>query len=260
MNELRTILKQNAVDTSSLEQLFESDKGHVYSLSSSGEQAVSLWQKLREVVSQTKHWPILIGDDDAIKLFVENVENIEDEASSTIELVEKGLSLDAIKWLQKRDEERKADWEEDADENEDLSRESGEWPEDVQASNQFAVPLDITTGKPLKNVFLALVPTQNFWEVPAIVSFGGWNWCPHPEEHVCMMKHWYEAYGAELVSLSGDTLEMKVLRPPSNREFALELAREQFIYCDDIVTQGTQTIENLAASLLNGTVWFFWWD
>ena len=31
-------------------------------------------------------------------------------------------------------------------------------------------------------------------------------------------------------------------------------------YCDDIVSQGTMTLERLADCLKNGTVWYFWWD
>jgi Domain of unknown function (DUF4253) len=44
------------------------------------------------------------------------------------------------------------------------------------------------------------------------------------------------------------------------RKDALDLAREQYIYCSDIVSQGTGTLEALAAGLLGGTAWFFWWD
>jgi hypothetical protein len=32
------------------------------------------------------------------------------------------------------------------------------------------------------------------------------------------------------------------------------------MYCEDIVIQGTQTVENLAAGLLGNNLWYFWWD
>ena len=47
---------------------------------------------------------------------------------------------------------------------------------------------------------------------------------------------------------------------PATKEEALALAWEQFVYCPDIVTQGTETVEVLAAALLNGPVWLFLWD
>jgi len=38
------------------------------------------------------------------------------------------------------------------------------------------------------------------------------------------------------------------------------LAREQYAYCNDLVDQGTESVAALAAGLLDGTVWYFWWD
>ena len=73
-------------------------------------------------------------------------------------------------------------------------------------------------------------------------------------------RYWGEAYGAVIVAATADVIEMKAGRPPGTREGAVKLAREQFAYCTDIVTQGTETIENLAAGLLGGTAWYFWWD
>ncbi len=60
--------------------------------------------------------------------------------------------------------------------------------------------------------------------------------------------------------MSADVIEMRVARPPTTREDAMALANEQYAYCEDIVHQGVESLSNLAATLLNGTVWFFWWD
>jgi hypothetical protein len=48
--------------------------------------------------------------------------------------------------------------------------------------------------------------------------------------------------------------------PPTTRPEALRLAKLQYHYCSDIVTQGVGTIDALAARLLNGYSWSFWWD
>jgi len=53
---------------------------------------------------------------------------------------------------------------------------------------------------------------------------------------------------------------MLVDKPPHSQTEALALANEHFAYCEDIVTQGVGTIEGLAATLLEGKTWFFWWD
>ncbi|MEN3327087.1 MAG: hypothetical protein V7638_1894 [Acidobacteriota bacterium] len=51
-----------------------------------------------------------------------------------------------------------------------------------------------------------------------------------------------------------------VARPASTRDEALALAKQQFIYCSDIVHQGVGSVEALAATLFGATVWYFWWD
>jgi hypothetical protein len=105
-----------------------------------------------------------------------------------------------------------------------------------------------------------LVPASKPTDVPAVVGFGDWNECPAPEFHVALHRRWQERYGAELVGMSSDVIEMRVARPPRSRDDAMALAQEQYAYCDDIVHQGVESLSALAATLLEGTVWFFWWD
>ncbi len=56
------------------------------------------------------------------------------------------------------------------------------------------------------------------------------------------------------------TAQVRATCPPTAPGQALDLAYEQMGYCADIVLQGTLTLERLAATLLDGRVWFFWWD
>lgn len=138
--------------------------------------------------------------------------------------------------------------------------EEGEWPQEANPSSEITGPLDLVTGKPHRSVGICKVPTADSWEVPAYLAFGGWNECPAPEEHVAMLRYWHEKYGAELITLTNDVLECTVSRPPVDAAEAMLLAKEQFVYCPDVVYQGTQTLAALAASLLHGKTWFFWWD
>ncbi|HSG35259.1 MAG TPA: DUF4253 domain-containing protein, partial [Sphingomonadaceae bacterium] len=101
---------------------------------------------------------------------------------------------------------------------------------------------------------------EHGWEVPAYLRWGGWNACPPPEVHVAALRSWNERYGAELVGISGDALNLRVSSRPQTKEEATELAFEQFYYCADIVDQGVGTIANLAATLEAQDWWFFWWD
>lgn len=66
-----------------------------------------------------------------------------------------------------------------------------------------------------------------------------------------------------MVSLqTGQVTEFRVTSPPRDRDTALALAWEHFVFCPDRVHQGTdeETLEALAAELLDAPVWYFWWD
>ncbi|WP_323762849.1 DUF4253 domain-containing protein [Maricaulis sp.] len=149
----------------------------------------------------------------------------------------------------------------DASDLPDLMKEiSGAWPAEAEALNG---PLAVTsplTNQPHSLTYIGVFPTDDETEIPALLRWGAWNDCPAPEVHVAHLRGWRDAYGAKLVSITRDTIELRVDRRPASREEALELARQHFAYCPDIVLQGTQTIEALAASLMQSDWWFFWWD
>lgn len=138
--------------------------------------------------------------------------------------------------------------------------ETGPWPAQAVAPPALTAHTEISSGRPKPVVYLAKVPTAQAWEVPAYLKAGGWNDCPHPEGQAVVLKYWHEKYGLEVYSQTGDVLECIVSRPPATQAEALALAREQFLFCGDIVHQGTQSVEVLAATLLNSEAWFFWWD
>ena len=60
--------------------------------------------------------------------------------------------------------------------------------------------------------------------------------------------------------MTSDVLEMWVPRPPESPEAALALARAQYQYAPDVVQQGVEDVQTLAAALQDGHAWYFWWD
>lgn len=134
----------------------------------------------------------------------------------------------------------------------------GDWPPDAAPYHRFTI-LDAPRF-PAYPIYLALIPTRLSWQAPAFLMYGGWHSGLDPEHHVALAKRWHDRYGAELVAVMPDTVEMRAMRPPRTRADALRLAWEHYTYCVDVVIQGTQTIDALAAGLLNGRSWFFWWD
>lgn len=136
----------------------------------------------------------------------------------------------------------------------------GAWPDQPPETPGLSVVTNLRTGVPFEKVYIALIPTDDWTTVPAHLRWGNWNDCPAPEEHVAAFRSWRDRYGAELIGMTGDVLNIRVALRPKTREDALSLAREQYAYCPDIVEQGVDTISALAAGLLADDWWYFWWD
>jgi Domain of unknown function (DUF4253) len=128
------------------------------------------------------------------------------------------------------------------------------------APERFFVPNPGLDGEPAEDLLLLLIPTRIGSEVPAYIEFGGWNACPEPAMQVAFLRKWHREYGAEPVTCGGEVLELRAARRPATAEAALRLAEEHFLYCNDIVEQGLNSIDALADTLMRSSIWFFWWD
>jgi hypothetical protein len=209
-----------------------------------------LWQELRTGL-ESDWWPIVVGgEEDEARL----VEAQTYSQTSPSRILEMAADLDVAALFRRWHQENAPDNDE-ADEWDVV----GTWPDQTPRPSSYTLPYDISSGKPRSTV-VAIVAVQEGSEIPAALGWGGWNACPKPEEHVAVLRRWADKYGAELVGVSGDVLEMRVLRPPKTRETAMALATEQYDYCADIVTQGVGSISALAADVLDDATWFFWWD
>jgi len=193
--------------------------------------------------------PVVLGDEEDIERVLEAFEYAE---SSVDEIISAGEALDVPGWI----EERIAADPEYYHEAPSESATTGE-PEQAQP---LSLAFDVLSGEPKRLVHIALIPTAKSWEVPAHLKLGNWNECPATEVHVAFFKSWFERYGAVVTAIGPDTVEFSVANPPKTMEEARILAREQFVYCADIVFQGVQSVENLAKVLVNGGNWYFWWD
>jgi hypothetical protein len=146
----------------------------------------------------------------------------------------------------------------------------GDWPEQAEAAPGLSVVKEVVLSEQglrggyhteIKDrVVVALLPVTQSHEVPGYLLYGNWNACPPAEYHVAALRSWFDRYGAEIVGVTNDTLNIRVARKPGTREEALELAREHYIYCDDVIDQGVSTLSNLAAQLMQHEWWYFWWD
>lgn len=159
-----------------------------------------------------------------------------------------------------------AQWE--ADFREEWEEEDPSWLEEIQgeladgeAIQSFVSFSDYSSQGTLP-VVLAKIPTREPWKIFAWLPMGGWNDCPDPVSMMAVCKYWYEAYGAVPAAMSHDVLEFSLECPLSDPEAAWKLAAEQYAFCPDRIEQAGEgaSIGQLADTLLQSTVWFFWWD
>ena len=132
--------------------------------------------------------------------------------------------------------------------------------EEFRETDHFISYWDYETQK-TQPMILAKIPVKHPWMVFAYLPFGGWNDCPDTAALMAVSKYWHERHGAVPAVLTYDTLEYSVPAPVP-QESALQLAKEQYAFCADIIDQGApgMTVTRLAHDLKQSNIWYFWWD
>jgi hypothetical protein len=208
-----------------------------------GQEAVAVRERLLAKGGVT---PVILGSDRDIARMVETFSR---SPKSPDDLIAEAGRLDVAAWLALRKQ----------DDPELYTAASAAWPAAAPSAPQLSLHLD-RAGAPKQTVILALFATTAAWQVPAHMCYGGWNACPPPSVHVALHHQWHQDFGAVIAGMSGDVIECTVARPPTERDAALTLAREQFLYSPARVRQDTGSVQALAATLIGARVWRFRWD
>lgn len=113
-----------------------------------------------------------------------------------------------------------------------------------------------------REVLLAKIPADEPWQLAAWLPMGGWNDCPAPREMLSVAKRWYEKYHAVICCVTSDEMEFCVSAPPTDREAAMNLAKEFYYFCSDRLTQygAENDLATVAAGVTRSPYWYFWWD
>lgn len=98
-------------------------------------------------------------------------------------------------------------------------------------------------------------------EIPRLIGWSGAaNYAVDGAQHEVVLTHWYRRFGAELLTLGSDVVELSVPHPPTDPADIARTAEEQTHYCTDIVDQGVGSTTALAEGQVYSHTWFFWWD
>jgi hypothetical protein len=89
---------------------------------------------------------------------------------------------------------------------------------------------------------------------------GAVNSYDSPATLTAVLRSWEDRFGATLMRVGFDLLDLLVERPPATGTDALAVSAEHFACCPDNVYQGAGSIREYAAELPGSARWAFWWD
>jgi len=118
---------------------------------------------------------------------------------------------------------------------------------------------DLTTGRMPGRVAVAHIDVDESWMVPAKLRVGGVNAHPPAGVHVAVLRWWGARFGARLVGLTHEALEVHVVERPETWAEAFALAQEHLDYCPNIIEPGMTSLRDVAARLKTTRVWSFFW-
>lgn len=232
-------------------------------LETAGNKAVSTLRELRGQLPGSQRYPFIIGEERSFELLTDAYQADKKRAS---EIIEKAQTLDSQEIFTKRKEDA-LPIDEEFDRELFIKQLTGVWEYQDSALDIGLIWKDLMLSDKnalsrnyLEKCYVGVAPTEESWQIPAFVQFGGWNSCPPPEEHCAVLLYWQEKYEAELISLTHDVIECAVGKPPQTEAECWELAWQQYAYCSDIVDQGVGKVGKLASGLRNAGYWYFWWD
>ncbi|MEV4218010.1 DUF4253 domain-containing protein [Nonomuraea sp. NPDC049725] len=92
----------------------------------------------------------------------------------------------------------------------------------------------------------------------------GWQGALHHNEWMvplaAVVRSWEERFGARVVGVGFNTLELSVAAPPVEPEHAMRVAAEHWTFCPDNVVQGPGDLRGYAQQIIGEHAWSFWWD
>jgi hypothetical protein len=107
---------------------------------------------------------------------------------------------------------------------------------------------------------LGLVPARCGSDAIAVLGWDGAVNHTGTAEVALVTHSWESRFGARVIGLGFDTLELSVAAPPASLEQARQVAAEHFAFCPDNIAQGSEDFDLYAQHLVGATTWSFWWD
>lgn len=127
----------------------------------------------------------------------------------------------------------------------------------VAPSGQFAFVSERHFGFGAKPDQVSVMRAADPYEVLRTMGTNGWNYDISPEMVVARLKGWDGRFGLVYRGIAFDWVEAEFKTQPTDM---LTFAGEVYNFCPDVVHQGTETVDALAAEMKRTNVLYLWWD
>ncbi|MEV0405759.1 DUF4253 domain-containing protein [Actinoallomurus sp. NPDC050550] len=108
---------------------------------------------------------------------------------------------------------------------------------------------------------LGLVPVTRGADTLTVM---GWQGARHHNPWTAplsaVVRSWEDRFGARLIGVGFNTLELSVAAPPTTFRHALHVAAEHWTFCPEVILQGAGTLEGHAEQICGSNIWSFWWE
>lgn len=246
---LREVATDENVDLSDIEESEVEKLNPIPLIPIEVSKAMEVWESLHKIREKLGYYPVILGSRHSVNVHWENREDTELPQTYLRQATDFPLDI----WIETSIQEHLP-----SRTNHNESGLGGKSLDSVLPAHTIDLSKMYSVDE-TKTVYIGFFATTNAWEIPAHLGYGCWNDCPCPEVQVAFHKTWFERYHMEPLLMGHDTLVCRLAHPPKSRDEALRLAREHFAYCSDSLNI-LQTLDALAAHLLNSSVWSFWWD
>ena len=133
-------------------------------------------------------------------------------------------------------------------------------PAERQRALDVVLPGIRSTSGETPDARIGLVAASRPADVLAAI---GWDGLANRGESVlpltAVLRSWEDRFGTRLIDVGYADLRLFVERPPRTLEAAQRIAAEQVILADECI-DAARDAPGIAARLLNGPIWTFWWD
>ena len=130
----------------------------------------------------------------------------------------------------------------------------------------LAPPEDTPLGRPQISQILASLPPARIGlaaaDRPADVlpRIGYTGARRDPLQVAAVLRSWEDRFGARLLRVGFDEIQLLAERPPRTVQAAYHVAAEHCAFCDECGGTGLKDVPDIAEYLLSTPIWTFWWD